>query len=231
MNDPLVLLPGMMCDHRLFEHQVAFLGEEREVIVMNIDGHDSMSALAADVLENAPEKFALGGLSMGGILAMEVFRQAPERITRLALMDTNPRAELDEVKEGRKAHLARTANGEMLDVMQEVMIPKYVHRDIPRPDIEKLCLEMAANLGDTCFVNQSLALRDRADQQDTLRTVTVPTLILMGEDDQLCPRDRHDTMKSLIPHADFIIIPFAGHLPTLEKPEATTRVLHAWLNA
>ncbi|CZF80740.1 Pimeloyl-[acyl-carrier protein] methyl ester esterase [Grimontia celer] len=229
MKEPLVLLPGMMCDERLFAHQLASLGEEREVIVMKIHGHDSMSILAEEVLKKAPERFSLGGLSMGGILAMEVFRQAPDRVSRLALMDTNPRAEAEEVKDGRKVHLERTAKGEMLDIMREIMIPKYVHRDIPRPDIEKLCMEMARDLGDECFINQSLALRDRPDQQDTLSKVTVPTLILMGEDDQLCPRDRHDTMKLLIPHADFVVIPFAGHLPTLEKPEATTRALNAWL--
>ncbi|KXF82995.1 alpha/beta fold hydrolase [Enterovibrio coralii] len=229
LNEPLVLLPGMMCDERLFAHQIKSLQDERDVLVMDISGHDTMDALASDILSKAPEQFALAGLSMGGIVAMEVLRQAPERITRLALMDTNPRAELEEVKEGRKLHLERTANGEMLGVMKELMIPKYVHRDIPRPDIEQLCMEMAIDLGDTCFVNQSLALRDRPDQQETLRTVSVPTLILMGEDDQLCPRDRHDTMKSLIPHADFMVIPLAGHLPTLERPEATTRALDAWL--
>ncbi|STO98429.1 alpha/beta fold hydrolase [Grimontia hollisae] len=229
MNEPLVLLPGMMCDQRLFTHQTAALGNDRDVIVMDTCGHNSMAALAKDILLKAPAQFALGGLSMGGILAMEVFRQAPARVTRLALMDTNPKAENDDVKASRQTHLERTANGDMLGVMRDVMIPNYIHRDIPRPDIEALCLSMASDLGETCFINQSLALRNRPDQQETLKHVRIPTMILMGEDDQLCPRDRHDTMKSLIPHADLIIIPFAGHLPTLEQPEATTHALSAWL--
>ncbi len=221
--EPLVFLPGMMCDERLFAPQIAAFQTDQNVIVMDISSEQSMASLARKVLKNAPERFALAGLSMGGILAMEVYRQAPHRISRLALMDTNPRAEIDEVKAGRQIHLDRVANGELLSVMQEVMIPKYLHRDRPNPYIEATCLQMAKSLGDAAFVNQSLALRDRLDQQETLKHVDVPTLILMGEDDQLCPKDRHDAIKALIPHADYVVIKHAGHLPTLEQPEATTR--------
>ncbi|MCC4796852.1 alpha/beta hydrolase [Enterovibrio norvegicus] len=229
--EPLVFLPGMMCDERLFAPQIAAFQTDRNVIVMDISSEQSMASLARKVLKNAPERFALAGLSMGGILAMEVYRQAPHRISRLALMDTNPRAEIDEVKAGRQIHLDRVANRELLSVMQEVMIPKYLHRDHPNHYIEAICLHMAKSLGDAAFVNQSLALRDRPDQQETLKHVDVPTLILMGEDDQLCPKDRHDAIKTLIPHADYVVIKHAGHLPTLEQPEATTRALAAWLNS
>ncbi|WP_224055919.1 alpha/beta fold hydrolase [Vibrio penaeicida] len=190
-----------------------------------------MQELAKKVLEQAPSTFALAGLSMGGIVAMEVFRQQPERIERLALLDTNPRAELDEVKQGRARQLDRVAKGEMLSVMSEEMIPRYCHRDFPNPSIDKLCLDMANGLGDEVFVRQSLALRDRPDQQQTLATVTQPTLILAGEDDQLCPLDRHECMKALIPHATLTLIPKAGHLTTLEQPEATNAALRAWLES
>ncbi|BDU39314.1 alpha/beta fold hydrolase [Vibrio nigripulchritudo] len=231
MNTPLVLLPGMMCDERLFDAQVAEFSSERQVIVLPVTQAYSMQELAEKVLEKAPSTFALAGLSMGGIVAMEVFRQQPKRIERLALLDTNPRAELDEVKQGRARQLDRVAKGEMLNVMSEEMIPRYCHRDFPNPSIDKLCLDMANGLGDEVFVRQSLALRERPDQQQTLATVTQPTLILAGEDDQLCPLDRHECMKALIPHATLTLIPKAGHLTTLEQPEATNAALRAWLES
>ncbi|WP_201746380.1 alpha/beta fold hydrolase [Veronia nyctiphanis] len=228
---PLVMLPGMMCDHRLFTPQIEALSSERQVLVAELNGFSTMNELAHDVLENAPECFALAGLSMGGILAMEVIRQAPDRVAKLALMDTNPRAEIDEVKAARAEQLARVERGDMLGVMRDIMIPRYTHTDYPNPDIDTLCLTMAANLGEQVFINQSLALRDRPDQQQTLANVSVPTLILMGEDDQLCPLDRHETMQSLIPHATFSVVEKAGHLPTLEQPNVTTRQLANWLNS
>ncbi|MFD2178042.1 alpha/beta fold hydrolase [Veronia pacifica] len=228
---PLIFLPGMMCDERLFAPQIDVLRQQRDVSVMDIGRFDTMAALANDVLSKAPEHFALAGLSMGGILAMEVIRQAPGRVKKLALMDTNPRAEIDEVKASRAVHLDRVSQGDMLGVMKEVMIPKYLHQGFPRPEIDQLCVEMARTLGDQVFINQSLALRDRPDQQDTLAKVRVPTLILMGEDDQLCPLDRHETMKALIPHANFVVVEKAGHLPTLEQPEATSQHLSDWLNS
>ncbi|CCO52054.1 putative alpha/beta-Hydrolase [Vibrio nigripulchritudo Wn13] len=231
MNTPLVLLPGMMCDERLFDAQVAEFSSERQVVVLPVTQADSMQELAKKVLEKAPSTFALAGLSMGGIVAMEVFRQQPKRIERLALLDTNPRAELDEVKQGRARQLERVAKGEMPNVISEEMIPRYCHRDFPNPSIDKLCLDMANGLGDEVFVRQSLALRERPDQQQTLATVTQPTLILAGEDDQLCPLDRHECMKALIPHATLTLIPKAGHLTTLEQPEATNAALRAWLES
>lgn len=231
MKTPLVLLPGMMCDERLFASQIAEFSNEREVIVLDISHGESIEEIARNILNQAPPFFALAGLSMGGIVAMEVFAQQPERIERLALLDSNPRAELDHVKQERVRQLDRVAKGEMLNVMKEDMIPRYCHRDHPNPDIDALCVEMAVGLGDSVFIRQSYALRDRPDQQDTLARVTQPALILAGEDDQLCPIDRHERMKVLIPHATLSFIPRAGHLTTLEQPEATNAALRKWLES
>lgn len=225
---PLVLLPGMMCDARLFAPQIAAL-EPRPTIVPALTGHDSMAALAAHVLAEAPPRFALAGLSMGGILAMEMLRQAPERVAALGLLDTNPRAELPEVQAGRALQIKVARADGLGRVMREQMIPHYLAPDNNRPGITTLCLRMALDLGIDAFVNQSRALRDRRDQQDVLRAVTVPTLVLCGRHDALCPLERHELMHDLIPGSSLVVIERAGHLPTLEQPEEVTAAIMDWL--
>lgn len=227
---PLLLLPGMMCDARLYAPQIAAFSAERSIHVAALHGQTSMQALAEQVLAQAPKTFALAGLSMGGILAMEVIRQAPERVTRLALLDTNPLAELDAVKALREPQIEKAQQGQLAEVMQTQMIPRYFADPEASAGLAALCLDMALALGPEVFVQQSLALRDRPDQSDTLRATRMPTLILCGEQDALCPPERHALMQSLMPHARWIQIPDAGHLPTLEQAEATNRALRQWLD-
>ncbi|MGR3804752.1 alpha/beta fold hydrolase [Marinibacterium profundimaris] len=226
MRLPLIFLPGMMCDARLFAPQMAALSDHVPVCA-DLSAEDNVQAMAARVLDDAPERFALAGLSMGGIVAMEVLRQAPDRVARLALMDTNPLAETPEVKAGRAAQIARAGAGELADMMRDTFIPRYLVA--PNAAIERICAEMADTLGPDAFARQSRALRDRPDQCDTLRGYTGPTLILTGAEDRLCPRDRHELMHRLMPHAAYTVIEGAGHLPTLERPEPTTEALRQWL--
>jgi len=176
MSLPLVLLPGMMCDARLFVPQVGDLSRDYDVTVMGIGGHDNMAALAGAVLADAPPRFALGGLSMGGIVAMEVLRQAPSRVAGLALMDTNPLAEADNVKQWRVPQMEKVRAGQLDKVMREEMKPRYLTDGPKRAAILDLCMEMALDLGADVFVNQSVALQTRPDQTETLRAATLPTL-------------------------------------------------------
>ena len=227
---PLVLIPGMMCDARLFAPQIDAFSESYKVVVI-LPTADTVAGMAAQVLENVSGNFALAGLSLGGIVAMEVFAQAPERVTRLALMDTNPKAETDQIKARRGPQIDRVRAGHLHKVMRDEMKPHYLSDGPDRDRVLDLCMDMAEGLGTEIFINQSKALRDRPDQQDVLSKVTQPTLILSGEDDRLCPPDRHHLMKSLIPHATLTFIEGAGHLPTLEQPKATTNALKTWLNS
>jgi len=226
---PLVLLPGMMCDARLFAPQIAAFSASRAVHVAPIGGADTMQALATDILSHAPPRFALAGLSMGGIVAMEVIRQAPGRVTRLALLDTNPRAETPQVAAGRQRQIDRAIAGELRAIMRDEMKPRYLAAGPGRDAILGLCMEMAETLGPDVFVRQSRALRDRPDQCDTLRAVTVPTLALCGREDTLCPIERHETIRDLVPGATLTIIDGAGHLPTIERPLQTNAALARWL--
>lgn len=229
MKEPLILLPGMMCDARLFAPQIAAFSHEHPVMTAPLNDHDTVGQLAKDILDNAPPNFALAGLSMGGIVAMEVLRQAPKRITRLALLDTNPKAEAEVVAQSRLPQMDKVRAGALRAVMRNEMKPNYL-TDGPRMgQILDLCMAMAETLGATVFINQSRALQTRPDQQDTLRAVTVPTLILCGEDDTLCPIHRHELMHQLIPGSVLTIIKGAGHLPTLEQPDLTNEALAQWL--
>lgn len=226
---PLVLLPGMMCDARLYEPQLAVLSGHRTLHLAPITAEDSVEALAAAILATAPARFALAGLSMGGIVAMEVLRQAPARVERLALLDTNPKAETDAVRAGRAPQIARALDGGLASVMRNEMKPHYLADGPHRTAILDLCMRMALGLGPEVFARQSRALAARPDQQATLAAFRGPALVLMGEDDRLCPHHRHALMHDLIPGSRLEVIAGAGHLPTLEQPETTTAALIRWL--
>ncbi|MBD3678999.1 MAG: alpha/beta fold hydrolase [Rhodobacteraceae bacterium] len=226
---PLVLLPGMMCDARLFGPQIAALGQRRALHLAALTEHATTADLARAVLAAAPPRFALAGLSMGGIIAIEIVHQAPERVERLALLDTNPRAELPEVQARRAPQMEKARTGHLRAVMRDEMKPNYLVESPDKQRILDLCMEMAMGLGPEVFVRQSLALRDRPDRQETLRGVTVPTLVLCGQEDQLCPVERHRLMHDLVPGSRLEILPGAAHLPTLEQPLATNAALARWL--
>ena len=226
MTDTLLLLPGMMCDERLFAPQIAALRARCDILVPDLGEADSMAAMGEHVLATAPSRFALGGVSMGGILAMEIMRQAPERVSHLALIDTNPFAERDEVKRRRGPQIDAVRQGQLETIMREEMKPAYfTHLEDSRA-FRDLCLAMALSVGPQAFLRQSLALRDRPDYSGTLRRVICPTLIMCGRHDGLCPVERHEAMKAMMPHAKLHIVEGAGHLPTIEAPHEVSQALY-----
>lgn len=226
---PLVLLPGMMCDARLYAPQIAAFSGQRAVHSAPIGAYDTIAALADEVLAHAPPRFALAGLSMGGIVAMEVLSRASDRVAGLALLDTNPKAEREEMRARREPQMDKVRKGQLAAVMRDEMKPNYLTDGPKRGEILDLCMEMAVSLGAEVFLNQSRALAGRPDQQDTLRAYTGPTLVLCGRDDALCPVFRHELMHDLIAGSTLRVIEGAGHLPTLEQPDKTTAALAAWL--
>ena len=229
MPDPLVLLPGMMCDARLFAPQMADLSRDHAVMVAPITQGERVEEIASDLLSLLPAKFALAGLSMGGIVAMELLRRAPERITRLALMDTNPLAETPQTAAAYEPMIIGARAGRLEEVLRGFMKPDYLAPGPQRLAVLGQVLEMGRDLGPEVLVRQVRALQRRRDQQPTLRRCKVPTLILCGAHDRLTPLKRHAFMAELIPYARLEVIEEAGHLPTLEAPEATTAALRAWM--
>lgn len=229
LREALVFLPGLMCDARLFGPQIAELSADTAVMVAPITKGDRIEEIASSLLDVLPPRFALAGLSMGGIVAMEVLRRAPDRVTRLALMDTNPLAETPQVAAAREPQIVAAKTGNLLDVMREKMKPNYLAPGQNSQAVLDLVMEMAQALGPDVFVRQSRALQRRRDQQSTLRKCKVPTLVLCGAHDTLCPVKRHEFMSELIPNAHLKIIENAGHLPTLEQPAETTAALRGWM--
>ena len=224
---PLVLIPGVMCDARMWGNFSAGL---HPVLHALPTGHDTVHALATEILQSAPPRFALAGLSMGGIVAMEIVAQAPDRVERLALLDTNPRAETPEAQARRAPQIVKARSGELESVLREEMKPNYLASGPNQKPILDHCMDMALALGPDVFARQSAALRDRPDQTATLAGFKGPALVLMGKEDRLCPRDRHEQMHALMPQSRFAIIPGAAHLPTLESPQVTAAHLREWLS-
>lgn len=225
---PLVLIPGMMCDWRLFAPQLSAMGR-RPVLLAAPTEFETMQEIAAAILAVAPPRFAVAGLSLGGIVAMEMLAQQPERIDRLALLDTNPRAETPEAQSRRLPQIERALAGELRAVMRDEMKPNYLAEGPGRHRIMDLCMDMALDLGPQIFARQSRALASRRDRTEALAAWRGPALVLMGAEDRLCPRDRHDLMHALMPQSRLVVVEGAGHLPTLEQPEAVSEAMLHWL--
>lgn len=229
MKEPVVLLPGMMCDARLFLSQLLPLSRDRAVSVAPISQGDRVEEIASTLLDQLPLRFALAGLSMGGIVAMEILRRAPDRVTRICLMDTNPLAEAPPAAAAREPMIVGVRAGRLEEVIRDWMRPEYLARGPARSGVLDLVMRMAQDLGADVFVRQSRALQRRRDQQSTLRKCKIPTMILCGEHDILTPVKRHQFMAELIPYAELRIVRDAGHLPPIEAPDATLTALREWL--
>ncbi len=223
------MVPGMMCDERIFSPQIEELSKNLEVTIADISSFSSVRELASDVLKKAPKKFSLLGHSMGGIVAMEIYSQEPNRIEKLILMDTNPKAELEEVKSKREPQIRDIREGKLLNVMRDEMKPNYLAESENQESVLTTCMDMALSLGPDVFINQSRALQTRADQQSNIQSINIPVLIMCGSEDKLCTVERHEMMHNMISDSDLKIINNAGHMPTLEQPKETTEVLKEWL--
>ena len=225
----LILLPGLLNDYRLFEHQTSALADIANVTVADLSGATSMNELAKLVLAQAPSApFAIAGLSMGGYVALEIMRQAPNRISGLALLDTSARPDTEESTANRKAlmELAETD----LNAVMEKLIPKLVHpsqlNDSRQIDAIKA---MANTLGKDVFIRQQQAIIGRVDSRPLLTNIHCPTLILCGEQDAITPVEIHEEMHSKITNSKLVIVAECGHLSTLGQPEKVSTSLREWL--
>ncbi len=190
---------------------------------------ESIAAIAADILAKAPDRFALAGLSMGGYVAFEIMRQAPERVSKLALLDTLAIADTPERRQGRRDLIA-LAERHGLDSVMEKLLPLFIHPD--RLDDAALVATvqgMARDTGLAAFKRQQAAIMTRSDSRPTLAQIRCPTLLLVGRDDMLTPVAAHEEMAAAIPGSRLAIIENCGHLSTLERPEAVNAALLQWL--
>lgn len=228
---PLVLIPGMMCDARLYRPQIEALSSEAPIHIPLLAGDSTISGIAREILCAAPLRFALAGLSMGGIVAMEILAQAPERVDRIALLDTVAGSEPARIAERREGQIARVERDGLESVLRTELLPYYTTPGPRRSAIETLAIDMALGFGPAAFARQSRALRDRPDQIDMLARLRLPGLVLCGAEDALCPVDDHRAIHAALAGSTLEIVDGAGHLPVLEKPDAVNAALRRWMAA
>ena len=226
---PLVLVPGLLCDALLWQPQIAALGDLADCWVADHRRCTSMSAIAADILADVPfSRFALAGLSMGGYVALEIMRVAPDCVDRLALLDTQARPDNEEAKAKREALIALAESGRLLEVA-ESLVPMLLHADHRDPARLAIVRAMALNTGTKAFVREQRAIMNRIDSRPSLAEIDCPTLVLCGRDDALTPLDRHEEMAAAIADARLEVIDHCAHLSTLEAPERVTEAMARWL--
>jgi pimeloyl-ACP methyl ester carboxylesterase len=222
---PSLLVPGLNCSPRLYAAQMPALWAFGPVTVADHRRDDSMDAIAARILSAAPSRFALIGLSMGGYIAMAMLRAAPERIAKLALLDTGPRADAPQQSENRKRQIDIALAGRFSEI-PGLQWPMLVHKNRQHDEaLKEVVVQMAEETGAEAFVRQQRAIAGRPDSRPGLAQIGCPTLILVGDGDQLTPPELSHEMNALIPGSRLVTVSDCGHLSTLERPGAVTRAL------
>jgi len=229
MAVPLLLLPGLLCDPALWAHQTENLTDVADCTVTDMTQDDTMSGMAKRILDQAPDTFALCGLSMGGYCALEIMRQAPERVERLALLDTSARADSADQTIRRRQLINLIQDDDFETVLGE-LLPLFVHpRRLTEGHYFATIRTSALNIGQDAFLRQQKAIMSRTDARPLLPSITCPTLVMCGDQDALTPRDLHEEMADTIPSANLIVLDDCGHLTPLERPNAATQALKDWL--
>ena len=228
MLTPIVFLPGLLCDARLWRDVVEPLRDEIAPMVADLTLDDSIPAMARRTLAAAPPRFALAGLSMGGYVGLEIMRQAPERVTHLALLDTSARPDSDERREARRKGIDNVKLGKFIGVSRSLLPSLLAKRNLNTPLSEEV-QAMAERLGQEAYIRQQLAILGRADSRPGLPGIAVPTLIGVGTEDALTPPELAEEMAAAIPHADIVRFAKSGHLPTMENPKAVADAFGNWL--
>lgn len=227
---PIVLVPGLNCSARLYAPQIPELWPFGPVMVANHLRDDTMAAIAQRILDAAPPRFALAGLSMGGYIALEIMRQAANRVVKLALLDTGARDDPPDAQERRRTNIALAESGRFIDVI-DPQFPLYVHPSRANDSaLKAMYLAMCHDVGPEAYVRQQKAIMSRADSRPLLSSIRCPTLVLVGAQDEATPPHLSDEMTEGILGARLVKIPDCGHLSTLEQPEAVTKALVEWMS-
>lgn len=226
----LLLIPGLLLSADLWAHQVAGLADLcRPRVTTQQTSHDSIPAMAAAILAEAPPRFALAGMSMGGYVALEIMARAPARVTRLALVDTSARSDTPEGREQRMALIRQSRFGRFTG-LSRLTFGQWVHPDHARDAaLFARVKAMTTALGREVFVRQQTAAAGRADYRSRLSSIACPTLVVCGREDRVTPLPQAEEMAAAIPRARLVVIERCGHLSPLEQPAAVTDAMRAWL--
>lgn len=237
VSDPAEMRPCLafacahLCDERLFAAQVAALGSGYDCRVFVFREQASLGAMAESLLAATPPRFTLIGLSLGGYVGFEVLRRQPQRLARLALLDTTAAADAPARRAGRLADIAKVQEGGI-----EALIPELPARwlrpaHVARPDLVDVMAAMARSVGAQGQFNQQQAMLGRPDSLGDLAGVRVPALVLCGADDKVTPIADHEAMAARVAGARLEVVAGCGHLSTIEQPERVTALLADWLDS
>lgn len=224
VTTPVIFLPGSLCDERVFADQLREIDQPCEVVDLTLD--DSIAAMAIRVLRAAPPRFALVGLSMGGIVAAEIAHLAPERVLAMALLDTNLGVADDLQLRTRRRWASDVRSGHFTQVVEELLPNLTISPEAHGP----LIVEMATAVGPAGFLRQNEALLNRRDQQSIASRFRGPTLIACGSHDRLCPPQAHSDLAARFAQGRLLIVEQAGHLSSIDQPEVLTGGLTDWLD-
>ena len=226
---PILLVPGLVSSPRIYAPVIPALWRFGPVTVANHIRDDNIAVIARRILAEAPPRFALAGHSMGGYIAFEIMRQAPERVAKLALIDTQARPDTPEATARRRAQIARARDGRLHEVIDE-LLPQLVHPSrTGEAALRQLFHDMADDVRAEGYINNQTAMIARADSRPTMAAIKCPTLVLTGDQDMLIPNTLSKEMADGIAGAKLVIIPDCGHCPQPERPEATIAALVEWL--
>jgi pimeloyl-ACP methyl ester carboxylesterase len=226
---PLVLLPGLLCDAALWQHQAETLSDIAEISVADLTKADQAGLAAQQVLASAPEEFALAGLSMGGYIALEIMRQAPDRVIRLAMLDTSAHPDTQKMMKFRQELINLARIGQFKGVTRR-LLPKLIHPDrLADHALVESIMDMAERVGRDAFLRQQRLLMNRPDSRHDLALIHCPTVVICGRQDGLTPLADSEEMIEKIPRGKLVVIEDCGHLSTMERPRAVSAVLRYWL--
>ncbi len=228
-SETLVMIPPMLCDARVFAEQIRDLSYDHAVMFAPATRGERMEEIASQILTWAPSKFALAGAGMGGMIAMEVLRRAPDRVTRIALISTNPQADTPEAAAAREPQIIAARAGRWDDVLQHEINSTWMAPTADKVEIVRLLNHMGQAMGPEVYVRQARAMQRRKDQQLTMRKIRQPTIVICGRHDGQYPVKRHEFLAELIPYAELDVIEQAGYLPTLEAPDVVSDALRRWM--
>lgn len=226
MASDLLLLPGLICDERLWRDVIG--GLDARSMVADFTQDDSIAAMARRALVAAPARFGLAGLSMGGYVALEIMRQAPERVTHLALFDTSARPDDEVRKETRRKGIEMVRQGRFIGVSRGLLASLIAPQHLGTPMAEDV-QAMSERVGQAAYMRQQTAIMNRVDSRPTLGDIKVPTLVGIGESDKLTPLELAEELAAGIASAELVQFADSAHLPTMENPSAVIEAMRGWL--
>jgi pimeloyl-ACP methyl ester carboxylesterase len=229
MKEKLIMIPGTLCDHNLFKYQTEGLKDLVDCRVASNSSASSLKQVAKNIIEKQTGSFSVMGLSYGGIIAFELLRQAPERINKLVLMNTNYKEPSEQTRINQQRFIGMAYLGQFKEITSEILIDAMLHpKNAEKQELRETILNMALNVGIDGFFNQVKAQLGRPDSTKDLQNIKCPTLIITGREDNICPLKLHEDMAEAIPNSTLKVIEECGHLSTLEQPNLVNNTIIDW---